>query len=277
VSSARVGIGYQPICEVEDLIFETAGRSQVAGGLLLISSFDLPFIGAAAFVAALVGSVAGSGGTALLLPVLTLYFGVGDAIPILTIANFSSNLGRAWFNRREVVLPVVGWFSLGSIPLALTGAMLFVVSSPDLLTRILGAFLLLTVAWRRLGIKVASFSSPQWFAPLGAAFGLLNGLLEGIGPIMAPFFLASGLVRGAYIGTDALATVFMQGSKLTVLGGTSIIDSSILASGLTLVPFMFAGAFAGKKVVDYVSDAFFIMVIDITLLCSGISFLFANR
>ena len=110
-----------------------------------------------------------------------------------------------------------------------------------------------------------------------AAFGLLNGLLEGIGPIMAPFFLASGLVRGAYIGTDALATVFMQGSKLTVLGGTSIIDSSILASGLTLVPFMFAGAFAGKKVVDYVSDAFFIMVIDITLLCSGISFLFANR
>jgi uncharacterized membrane protein YfcA len=40
---------------------------------------------------------------------------------------------------------------------------------------------------------------------------------------------------------------------------------------------MFAGAFAGKKVVDYVSDAFFIMVIDITLLCSGISFLFANR
>ena len=69
----------------------------------------------------------------------------------------------------------------------------------------------------------------------------------------------------------------MQGSKLTVLGGTSIIDSSILESGLTLVPFMFAGAFAGKKVVDYVSDAFFIMVIDITLLCSGISFLFANR
>jgi hypothetical protein len=243
----------------------------------LIAWFDLPFIGVAAFTASLVGSVAGSGGTALLLPVLTLYFGVRDAIPILTIANFAANLGRAWLNRRETVIPVVGWFSLGAIPLAFTGAMLFVVTSPVLLTRMLGAFLLLTVTWRRLGIKVAGFRSPMWFAPLGATFGLLNGLLEGIGPIMAPFFLAHGLVRGAYIGTDALATVFMQGSKLAVFGGTSIIDGPILSSGLTLVPFMFAGAFTGKKLVDRISDAFFVILIDATLLCSGVSFLIGDR
>ena len=73
----------------------------------------------------------------MLLPVLVLYVGVQDAIPILTIANLSSNLGRAWFNRREIAIPVVGWFSLGSIPLALTGAMLFVVTTPVVLTRIL--------------------------------------------------------------------------------------------------------------------------------------------
>jgi uncharacterized membrane protein YfcA len=242
----------------------------------LIGLFNLPVLGVAAFFASLLGSVAGSGGTAMLLPVLVLYVGVQDAIPILTIANLSSNLGRAWFNRREIAIPVVGWFSLGSIPLALTGAMLFVVTTPVVLTRILGIFLLLTVTWRRLSLAPAKFESPKWFTPLGAGFGLLNGLLEGIGPLMAPFFLAYGLVRGAYIGTDALATVFMQVSKLAVLGGANIVDDKILVSGLVLVPFMIGGALAGKKVVDHISESLFVVVIDITLLFAGLSFLLAK-
>jgi uncharacterized membrane protein YfcA len=242
----------------------------------LIGLFNLPVLGVAAFFASLLGSVAGSGGTAMLLPVLVLYVGVQDAIPILTIANLSSNLGRAWFNRREIAIPVVGWFSLGSIPLALTGAMLFVVTTPVVLTRILGIFLLLIVTWRRLSLGPAKFESPKWFTPLGAGFGLLNGLLEGIGPLMAPFFLAYGLVRGAYIGTDALATVFMQVSKLAVLGGANIVDDKILVSGLVLVPFMIGGALAGKKVVDHISESLFVVVIDITLLFAGLSFLLAK-
>ena len=107
-------------------------------------------MGGAAFLASLLGSVAGSGGTSVLLPVMVLFFGVREAIPILTIANLVSNLSRVAFNRREIVLPVVGWFSLGAIPLALTGAVLFTLTPPGLLTRGLGVFLLGTVAWRRL-------------------------------------------------------------------------------------------------------------------------------
>jgi uncharacterized membrane protein YfcA len=136
--------------------------------------------------------------------------------------------------------------------------------------------LLLTVAWRRLSLGTAKFDSPKWFTPLGAGFGLLNGLLEGVGPLMAPFFLAYGLMRGAYIGTDALATIFMQVSKLTVLGGANILDNTILISGLILVPFMIGGAFAGKKVVDHISESLFVLIIDLTLLFAGVSFLFAR-
>jgi uncharacterized membrane protein YfcA len=154
--------------------------------------------------------------------------------------------------------------------------MLFVVTTPVVLTRILGIFLLLIVTWRRLSLGPAKFESPKWFTPLGAGFGLLNGLLEGIGPLMAPFFLAYGLVRGAYIGTDALATVFMQVSKLAVLGGANIVDDKILVSGLVLVPFMIGGALAGKKVVDHISESLFVVVIDITLLFAGLSFLLAK-
>jgi len=244
--------------------------------LVLIGSFDLLVLGSTAFLASLLGSVAGSGGTALLLPVLVLYFGVREAIPILTIANLSSNFGRAWFNRRDISTPVVGWFSLGSIPLALTGAMLFVLTPPMVLARILGIFLLLTVAWRRLRLRPPKFNSARWFVPIGAVFGLLNGLLEGVGSLMAPFFLAYGLVRGAYIGTDALATTLMQISKLGVFGGAHLIEINVLTAGLTLVPFMIGGAFAGKKIVDRISESVFVLIIDLTMLVSGLNFLFVK-
>ena len=239
----------------------------------MIDLFDLPVLGAAAFFASLVGSVAGSGSTAVLLPVMVLYFGIRDTILILTIANLTSNLGRAWFNRREIVLPVVGWFSLGAVPLALVGAKLFIVTPPIFLTRILGAFLLGTVAWRRLGSRSPKLHSPVMFLPFGAVFGLLAGILEGVGPLMAPFFLAYGLIRGAYIGTDALAAISMATSKLAVFGWENIIDHSILIAGLTLAPFMIGGAYAGKKIVSRLSERIFVILVDITLVVAGGGFL----
>ncbi len=242
-------------------------------GSPVMDLYDLPVLGAAALLASLLGSVAGSGGTAVLMPVLVFYFGVKDAIPILTIANLVSNLSRIAFNRREIVPPVVGWFSLGAIPLAIAGALLFTVASPVLLTRLLGIFLLATVAWRRLSPRPPRLESPRWFFPLGAGFGLLAGLLEGVGPLMAPFFLAHGLLRGAYIGTDALATALMQVAKLAVFGGAAILTGPVLLSGLLLAPFTIGGAFLGKRLVDRVSERLFATIIDLTLLFAGAAFL----
>lgn len=234
---------------------------------------DYAVIGGAAFAASLLGSVAGSGGTAVLLPVLVLYFGVKEGIPILTIANLVSNLSRVVFNRREIVLPVVGWFSLGAIPLAIGGAVLFTVAAPTLLVRLLGGFLLVTVLWRRLRPRPPRLEGAAWFLPLGAVFGLLAGLLEGVGPLMAPFFLAHGLLRGAYIGTDALASTFMQVAKLAVFGGSAILTPPVLLAGLLLAPFMIGGAFAGRRLVERLPERAFVVIIDLTLIVAGAGFL----
>jgi uncharacterized membrane protein YfcA len=233
----------------------------------------LAAVGTAAFIASLIGSVTGSGATAVLLPVLVFYFGVRESIPILTIANLASNLGRVWFNRAEISTKVVGYFALGAIPLAIVGALIFVRTPAQTLTRFLGGFLLVTVVWRRLRPKPPSIDSATWFTPLGAGFGLLSGLLEGIGPLMAPFFLSYGLLRGAYIGTDALATVLMQVPKLAVFGGMDMLDNRILANGLVITPFMFLGAFAGKQIVNRISESQFSLLIDLTLVLAGLNFL----
>jgi uncharacterized membrane protein YfcA len=103
----------------------------------------------AALVASFLAVVAGFGGAVVLLPVLVWAFGVRDAGPILTVVQLVGNGSRVLFNRRELVWPVAGWFALGAVPLAVLGGFLFAAALAPLLTRLLGAFLLLAVAYRR--------------------------------------------------------------------------------------------------------------------------------
>jgi len=246
----------------------------------MIEWIDLPVVGAAALLSAFIGSVAGSGGSTVLLPVLVLYFGIRDAVPIITIANLSANLSRSVINRGDIVYPVVGWFMLGTVPASLLGAWLFTVTSPEVLTRLLGALLISLVLWRRLrqwGISPPARRSAAWFLPLGTLFGFLEGLMGSVGPLMAPFFLAYGLMRGAYIGTDALVTTVMQSLKLGVFagvfGGVRLVSPGILSAGLTLVPFMVLGTLLGKRMLDRVSDAVFSILLELVLISAGLNFL----
>ena len=234
---------------------------------------NLLLLASGAFVASALAAVTGFGGAAVLLPILVLIFGVRDAIPILTVAQLIGNGSRVWFNRSELVLPVVGWFALGGVPAALVGGVLFASAPLSFLKRLLGIFLLGTVAYRHLG-KQRSLRLPlRGFAVIGAVFSFLSALLGSVGPIMAPFFLVYGLVKGAYIGTEAFATVVMHVTKLVAYGGTAILTLQNVAAGLALGPIMVLGSFIGKKILDRVPERFFVLLIEGTLLVAGLGFL----
>lgn len=230
-------------------------------------------LGAAAFVAATLAAVTGFGGAAVLLPVLVAFFGVRDAIPILTVAQLVGNGSRVWFNRREVALPVVGWFALGGVPLALLGGWLFATAPLSPLTRGLGAFLLIVVAVRRTGVWKPGRLPLKGFALLGAVFSFLSALVGSVGPLMAPFFLAYGLVKGAYIGTEALATVVMHVTKLAAYGAAQILSARGVLAGLALGPIMVGGSWVGKRIVDRLPERVFVLLIEATMAAAGLLFL----
>lgn len=230
-------------------------------------------LGGAAVCSALLGAVAGSGGAAILLPVTVMYFGVHEAIPMLTIATLSGNLSRVWFHRRELDPRVAGWFILGSVPLAVVGAWVFTVTAPEFLIRFLGGLLIALVAWRRLRPTPPVLRKAVVFLPLGVAWGFLAGFSAGVGPLMAPFYLAYGLFKGAYIGTDALGTIFMQLSKLAVFGGRDFLHAGVLISGVGMVPFMVLGTWLGTLLLARVPERAFAVLVEITMLAAGLNFL----
>lgn len=242
---------------------------------MTLAATDIALLVAVAIFASGVGSVAGTGGTAILLPPMVYFLGVKDAIPLVTICNLTANLSRAAFNWSEIDRGVVLWFALAGIPLAVLGTYLFVLSSAELIQKILGAVLLVSLISRRMGLQLAPFRSPRPFAALGGTFGFLYGLTEGIGALMAPVFLAYGLVKGAYIGTDALATFFVQATKIATLGSLDALRSDALYLAIALVPAMIAGSWLGKRVMHHVTPKLFVIIVEVAIGITAIGFLFA--
>lgn len=207
------------------------------------------------------------------MPILVLMFGVRDAIPILTVAQLIGNASRVWFNRHELELPLVGWFAIGGVPAAFIGGLLFASAPLSFLIRLLGLFLIITVVYRHVG-KASALRLPlRGFAVLGAVLSFLSALLGSIGPIMIPFFLAYGLVKGSLIGTEAFATVVMHVTKLVAYRRVSILTFDSMVIGLALGSIMILGSFVGKKILDWLPERLFIMLVETTLIVAGIGFL----
>lgn len=227
----------------------------------------------AGLFASTLAAVTGIGGAAVLLPVLVTFFGMREAVPILTVAQLIGNGSRVWFNRTELRWKVVGWFALGGVPLALAGGYLFAAAPLGGLTRLLGGFLLLVVVLRHLHPRLTKpFPTPA-FAGIGAGASFISALLGSVGPIMAPFFLAYGLMKGAYIGTEALSTVVMHVSKLIAYRQASVLPWSDVLIGLAIGPVMVTGSYFGKRIVDRLPEKVFVILIEAVLIVAGVMFL----
>jgi uncharacterized protein len=218
-------------------------------------------------------AVTGFGGAAVLLPVLVWSFGVREAIPILTVAQLIGNGSRVWFNRRELDWRVVAWFALGGVPMARLGGLLFAKAPLAALTRVLGVFLILIVVWRHARPDAKWRPPLPAFAGIGAGASFLSALLGSVGPLMAPFFLAYGLVKGAYIGTEALSTVVMHVTKLIAYRQAAVLPLHAVLAGLLLGPVMVLGSFTGKRIVDRLPEEIFVLIIETTLVAAGVLFL----
>lgn len=233
----------------------------------------LLFLGPLAFGASVVASVAGYGAAIILTPFLVQAYGVRDTVPILAVTMLLGNLSRAWWNRDELQKPVAAWFALGAVPAAVVGALTFVNSPAALLTKLLGASFLVILVYRRTGLDRRWRIARRGFFPVGLVTGFLSGLVGNVGPLTAPFFLNYGLVRAAYIGTEAVGVLSMNVTKLLVFGASSLVSPSTAAIGLTLGGVMFGGSFAGRLLIRRVSDRAFVFVVEAVLLVAGLRLL----
>ena len=234
-------------------------------------------LGGGALVASIVGGVAGFGAGIVMLPLMAWVAGVRAAVPVLTVTMLVGNLSRIWWSRGEIDRAVVIRFALGAVPATALGTAVYAGTSSEGLGRIVGAFLVLSVPLRRILAWNVFQMRLRHFPVLGAVVGLLSALVVTTGPINTPFFLAYGLRRSAYIGTESVCAMAMHLARGAALARYRLMTWETVAVGLVLGGMMFAGAWLGRRLLDRMSDRIFLTVIEVLVAAMGLQFLLFPR
>jgi len=230
-------------------------------------------VGAAAYFASVVSGVAGFGGALAFLPVLVWAHGVRASVPILTVAVLLGNLSRVWFNRRELRLDLVGLFTAGSVPGALLGSWVYVGLPPFWIKKAIGLFLVSVVVAQKLG-RPLRVPDRRVFTPLGALSGFLSAIVGGIGPLSSPFFLAYGLEKEVFVGTEAFCAAGMHLTKTLAYGGLGVMGPAELKAGLAYGAVMVLGSYTARRILERLPREAFLKLVEALLLVVGLAMLF---
>lgn len=223
-------------------------------------------------IAGIVKGVVGFGFPIIALVILTLVFGLLDALAIIIIPTLATNISQAlagsWLP--QIFRRMWLYFLLATIFIFLTS---FYIgdANVDLLTGLLGAVLLVFAVTRLFNLHV--FVHPKHEAALSVVLGAVNGTLTGFtGSFMVPSVL---YMQALGFGRDMLVQamgVFFTVSMLMLtisLGRNDLISADQLKlSAIALVP-SFAGVYAGRWVRHQIDEAVFQKVFLVAVLILG--------
>ena len=226
-------------------------------------------------VAGTLGGIVGFGTSIMLMPALVLVFGPREAVPIMAVATVMANASRvaAWWE--DVDWRVVGAYSATGFPAAALGAATLLVLPPRIVESVLGVFFLAMIPLRRWMAK-REWRMQLWhLAVVGALIGFLTGIVASTGPINAPFFLAYGLVKGAYLGTEAMSSIAVYAAKVITFRSLGALPMEAIVKGLVIGSALFAGAFIAKRFVKQIPAEKFRLLMDGLLVVAGATMLWA--
>jgi len=233
------------------------------------------FVLGVGLAAGALSGVIGTGSTIVLLPVLVLQFGPQEAVPIMAVAGLMSVIGKvlAWW--RDVDWRACFAYSLAGIPAAALGARTLLVLSPRVIDSILGVFFLLMIPGQRL-LRARRIQLRLWhLAVVGGAIGLLGGIVPSTGPLSVPAFRSYGLVKGAFLSTEAASSVGPALSKMATFRQLGALPYSSIFKGLAIGASVMAGSFVGRAIVRRMAVNAYERILDGLLLCSGLVLLWA--
>lgn len=219
------------------------------------------------------GGMIGFGSSIMLMPALVLLYGPREAVPVMAVAALLANASRVLIWWREINWPAFAAYAVTGIPAAALGAMTLLTIPQRGVEIAMGVFFLAVIPVRRW-LAAHDLRIRLWqLAIAGAVVGYITGVVISTGPINAPFFLALGLVKGAYIGTEAAGSLVLYLAKSIVFRSFGALPVDIIAKGLVIGSSLMVGSFVAKRLLLKMNAAQFNLLIEGLLLLSGLTML----
>ena len=221
-------------------------------------------------VAGTLSGIVGFGASIMLMPILMLAFGPIEAVPIMAIAALLANFSRVVVWWREVDWRANAYYCATAIPAAALGARTLLILDPRIVEGTLGAMFLAMIPARRWlmarGLRIHAWQ----LALVGAGIGFLSGMVASTGPINTPFFLAYGLVKGAYLATEALGSMAIGITKAVVFQRFDALPLETVARGLVIGTTLMIGSRLAKGFVLRLDAQQFRTLMDCLLAGAGL-------
>jgi len=231
------------------------------------------FVAAVGLVASTISGIIGTGSSIMLVPALVYEFGPKQAVPIMAIAAIMANVSRiiAWW--RDVDWRACAAYSVTGVPAAALGARTLLVLPSRVVDICIGLFVILMVPARHW-LAVHEFKLALWhLAIAGAIIGYITGIVVSTGPISVPVFIGYGLVKGAFLATEAASSLAVFVSKAATFQHFGALPMDIILRGLIIGSSLVAGAFIAKPFVLRFDPQLFRYVMDGLMLASGVAML----
>ena len=234
---------------------------------LILASAVLGVLG---LLAGIFGGVIGFGTAIILMPALVYFYGPVQSIPVMAIISIVANVSRIFLWWRLIDWRVCFVYSLTAIPAVDLGANTIVALNATLVQVILGTFLILLIPIRRW-MRQQNFVLHLWhMAFVGAFIGYLTGIVATTGAINTPFFLAYGLSKGTFLGTEAASTLSILFAKGIVFHGLGLLDSTAIIQGLLIGSSVLVGSIFSKRIILTLSERQFLRLMELVMLISGV-------
>ena len=237
---------------------------------LLLQALVLGILGLGAGV---LGGVIGFGTTIILMPALVYFYGPIQAIPVVALVATVANLSRIFLWWSVINWKVCFVYSVTAIPAVILGVNTLITLNDRLVEITLGLFLILLIPIRRW-MRQQNFYLKLWQMSLvGAGIGYLTGIVATTGAINTPFFLAFGLSKGAFLGTEAASTLSILFTKGITFHQLGFLNATAMIQGLLIGSCVLVGSIFSKKIVLALPEKKFLLLMELVMLISGVSIL----
>jgi uncharacterized protein len=105
--------------------------------------------------------------------------------------------------------------------------------------------------------------------------GFLTGIVVSTGPLSVPTFAAYGLIKGAFIATEAAGSLALYISKALTFRQFGALPGDIVIKGLISGSSVMAGTYLARLIVERLSVVAFQSLLDAVMIVSGLALLWA--
>jgi len=231
------------------------------------------FVCAVGLLAGAISGIIGTGSSIMLVPVLVWQFGPKEAVPIMAVAAVIGNFSRILAWRREVDWRATAAYAIPAVPAAVLGAKTLLVLPTRFVDVAIGLFLLAMIPARHF-LAAHGIRLKLWhLSIIGAAVGYITGIVVTTGPITVPIFLMYGLVKGAFLATEAAGSLAIYVAKVLAFRSFGAMPLEIFVKGLITGGSLMAGTFLSKRFVTTMQPESFRYMLDALMLVSGLAML----